>query len=225
MKKALALVAMLGLVAVASADLEIFFTPASAGYGLSDAAYDFKPTEGTQKDLDFYALKGGNTPATPGSAPNVDVGETAYLWVHFIDDGGAKIQGLDLDVKGATIGENAYYLLDDQKTWYDKRWDGAYTAGAPEFKKNPQVLVGVTAWGIQNKPGMDSLFNVTEHTGLLGAFKFTTAGQTALAELGPLGVSYKGLPAPKVAFTGINVVPEPASLLLLGLAGLLIRRR
>lgn len=227
MPRALALVALLGVVAATSADLDIFFTPASAGYGLTDPSFDFKPTEGTQRDLDFYALKGGHTPPVPSDVPTAFPGETVYLWLHFDGDVGNEIESLDLNVTGsATVDDNAYYVVDDQKIWFDKRWDGAYTLpSVPEFKKNPQVLVSVTAWGIQNKPGPDLLWNFDEHTALLGAFRFSSVG-TAIAEPGSLGLWYRFVPR-KVPFstTGINIIPEPASLMLLGLAGLVIRRR
>lgn len=216
MKKALVVVALLGVVAVASADLDIYFTPASAGYGLTDPGSAFKPVGGT------YALRGGTTPPVPTTPPLGMVNETCYLWVHFDGDEGAKIQALHLYVGGAPVGENAYYLLDDP-AWFDKRWDGGCSPGCPEYKMNPQVLVGVTAYGIQNKAGTDPLWHYPEHTALLGAFRFSGVG-TAIPELGSLGVSYKGGTVPNVRFTGI-IIPEPAGLLLLGLAGLLMRRR
>ena len=49
MKKALCLVAMLALVATASADVRVFATPASAGYGLDNAANAFQPTFSTDR--------------------------------------------------------------------------------------------------------------------------------------------------------------------------------
>jgi hypothetical protein len=229
MPRALALVALLGVVAPTSADLDIFFTPASAGYGLTDPTFDFKPTEGTQRDFDFYGLRGGNAPPVPTTTPLGMIDETCYLWVHFDGLFGWKIVGIHLNVTGAAIGDNAYYIMDDQKTWFDKRWDNAYTAGAPEFKMNPQVLIAVTAYGIQNKGASEPLWDPVKRTALLGAFKFpkSEVGKTAIAELGSLGIACypSGPPPPRVRFTGIQIIPEPACLLLFGLVTVLIRRR
>ena len=222
MKKALVLFAVLGLVASASASLEIFFTDAT--YGLTDPGLAYTATVGGGGDFLAYAAAaipdGPMTELEPG---------TAYVWVEFVGETpGAKLQGLHLGYSGP-VGQWASYKGDGGVPTF-MRWQGAaepYASGTGGTL--PINHVAVTSWGIQNMDlGPADFMTYTNGEGhvtaLLGAVEFTDAGEAGMY-LGDLGVSYSGAPDPEVVLYGATIIPEPASLLLLGLAGLLIRRR
>jgi len=162
----------------------------------------------------------------------------------------AKMQGLDLMFQNTATGnydiaahggDIAFYMSDNSVAGaaFGPRWDG--DIGNPpysNFKKSHQVLVAVTAKGIPFNTSQDPLnmyrWNSTGQYGiaLLGAVKVGHAGdfeQTGIYDfaLGTQGINFNtGVNvSPPVSFGTLTVIPEPAAILLLGLAGLLIRRR
>lgn len=250
MKKVLIVVAMIALAASASAKVQFFITKNTDGYGLTNPALAFDPTMDLQNDSYHYAV--GTFPPTTDPPPipsiNPNAGEFGYLWIRFYDDvAGAKVQGIHIGYQrgGAWItpgggNEFAYYVCNDiaVQGGTKKRWDGPATPpDDPEFKTNPQVLAAVTAEGIINAKTASewNLFSGNQgtpppaiRTALLGAVKFEPGNYDVTLALGSLGFKYAGtsepLP-PGIQFFGATIVPEPAGLLLLGLASLAIRRR
>jgi hypothetical protein len=172
-------------------------------------------------------------------------GSGAYLWLQFDESApkGMNINGLQIEVKEASTGLLAdgfapvtYYLANDIGAYPGrKRWDGPATApDYPEFSgNNPQVLVAVTAYGLKKTfpPTPDQYFS-----GQAGG-NIALLGSICLNDLDPINYFY-------IEITDINLtegetsaddwlahtyfgvdIPEPASVLLLGLAGLVLRRR
>jgi hypothetical protein len=235
--------------------VQIFFTNANpfvTGPANVFAPSAGNTTDSLGVDVDGNATTGdgygGNTNAFPAAfAANTTVapGETAYIWARFTQDTqvpyGYKCQGMDLVISGAPT-DIAYYVFDntliDNGTAAVKRWDGDPGPGYANFKSKPeQVLVAVQTYGIPF--GTSNLAQGYKRSGttgayvgtaLLGAVKFDAAGVYSYS-LGTKGISMAlttGEPIITTQLAGagtLTVTPEPASLVLLGLAGLLIRRR
>ena len=219
MKKALVLFAVLGLVASASASLEFFFTDGT--YGLTDDSLTYVATTGV--DTGYAAAAFPDSPMT-----ELQIGD-AFVWVEFVDEpAGVKLQGLDLGYSGP-VGQWASYKGDLAIDTFD-RWQGdAGPLSSATGGTLPILHAAVTSWGIQNQDlGPTDFMTYTNGEGnvvaLLGAVEFTAAGEAGMF-LGDLGVSYSGAGDPEVILHGATIIPEPASLLLIGLAGLMIRRR
>lgn len=243
MKKAICFMAICAFAATASASVDFFFTKSTDMYGLAGAD-PFKATAGNQTDfLDGYALNANGAPNVNGLTDimiNLDDPDPgfAYVWGRFTTDepNGAKINGIAIEVTNALAGEGniAWYkgdnLMDFNLPAQFKRWDGDNNV----FYFNPAGLVAVTALGVQKIPGNNATtqanmyqYDVAKGGGifLLGAVKAQKVGDMML-EFGSIPVNYAVPPNPSVsALNKVIVVPEPASMLLLGLAGLMIRRR
>ncbi len=253
MKKALCIALSLAFAAVATADVEFFFTSSSAGYGLTQGptaivADPFIPSSFTGFDTYYgYTIaQGGDPNVLAGTdvpaaliAGNPDfiadavidpgAGEFVYLWVHFdeTEADNTKINGINgLFMAGASA--TSYYYCNTAGF----RWDGALDAAA--LSQNPQSLVAVTSAGILNTTansaqnmyygGGKNSAGAGFRTALLGAVAYDTVGSYA-GTLTEVSTSTAGTAQTWKFLNGVQVVPEPASLLLIGLAGLVLRRR
>lgn len=201
---------------------------------------------------DYYFNPG---PIRPGTFPPVDApsgtcedpveipeGGFAYIWLQFQSEPkGAKINGLMVEISFCGTGvvpesvENPgpgqiytnYYLCNNLgMVTPNKRWDGTATPPLyPEWHNNPQTMVAITAYGLQNvaSAALWNLYDPTNRIYLLGAVAAPYDG--AKYEINITNISYATPPNPTVAGGAFQFLPEPTSLLLMGLAGLLIRRR
>lgn len=202
-----------------------------------------------ENTYDYYDAGGGAGPLRPGTyppsgSPSGDVGNPvlvdasagafAYVWLQFQSEpAGAKINGLTVRIQedGTTTPASGltynWYLCNNVNTTGNKRWDGTATPPTyPEWHNNPQTMVAITAYGIKNLvPAMaEQLWSGgTARIAMLGAI----AGDASDTKYDIVitNISYASPPNPEVAGGVFQFTPEPASLLLMGLAGLLLRRR
>jgi hypothetical protein len=190
-----------------AADVRVFVTPRSAGYGLSagTAASMFRPTfSDTGPALDYTnggpdgratysGFRLGDAPpaayssGTP-AAPTLSADGEYYVWVQFRDIPAAsacRVQGLTVAITGGPLLDVAYYLMNDtDRAGGDKRWDGAVTPGAPELRNNPQSLVAVNAMGISKlNADVNPNYNLMKWQAGAG-----TAARTSVALLGAVKV-------------------------------------
>lgn len=137
-------------------------------------------------------------------------------------------------------GQVAWYKFDAMGSLGTERWDGASTEADnyATFRNNPQLLTAVSAYGIRaNATILPQPLGQAKAVGgedifLLGAVaasaldpnKCYTYAVRADDQLGEPSFVIGSTPEAPVADC-FSIVPEPASLLLIGLAGLLIRRR
>lgn len=239
----------LSLATFAAADVRVFVTPAQAGYGLTDPALAFTPTLSTVlptgEDInpyDFYYYTCDSYP--PVDAPSggrtdpvwLAGDDFGYVWLQFRGEPkGCRINGLQITIREVGQAEPA---ADIASCWYvlnggfRKRWDGPATPpDYPEWHNNPQSLGCTTAGGIVNL-GDDGpmLFKSQGSSGwnrtgvaLLG----TVSDLSAMVKYEILitGISYATGETPEVSGGVFGLLPEPTSLMLLALAGLVIRRR
>lgn len=205
--------------------------------GLNENAYDYSDYYGAPGPIrpgDFPAVDAPSGTADTPVQVNVGEGQFAYVWLQFQDEvKGSKINGLLVRVSEVGSSDPASNLT---YNWYlcnnmglpqpTKRWDGNATPPAyPEWHNNPQTLVAITAYGLQNT-ALDAPWNLWDGTGryaLLGAIN----GEADMKkyEISIINISYASGTPNGLAGGVFQFVPEPASLLLMGLAGLLLRRR
>lgn len=164
----------------------------------------------------------------------IGLGDYAYIWVQFQNEPkAAKINGLKVEITGGAGFATTYYVQNDLGGAVSKkRWDGTATPAAyPEWHNNPQTMVAITAGGLVN--GNDDPQNMfdyqtgtTPRTGvaLIGAIDFGP-GAGGNYHIDIIDISYATPPNPVLAGGVFHYVPEPASLLLMSLAGLILRRR
>lgn len=240
----------LAAVASASATVQVFFTNNVSGpNGLSNTGLAFSPTFAVPADPNdapsfgddytHYSLANSTAPAFGNTAADAAAGEWLYIWLKFSGaPANATIQGLHLNIEPAgKVEQVAYYLMDNEGLdgANQLRWNGD-VAG---FTANPTILAAVTAKGLKNSNlgalthdplWMGGPNTAPIRTALIGAVKMGLPGAgeadyLATIGLGSLGVQYADGTEPPTAFGNALITPEPASLLLIGLAGLLIRRR
>jgi hypothetical protein len=247
-KKTLGIAAILLVTATASASVRVFVTSSADPYGLTIPANHNQPTfsdvDAVGNNLNAYDYYNGSFVCAaypPIDAPSgtdlvpvqISPGDFAYIWLQFRDEPkGAKINGLKVQIFGPGGFTPTYYVQNDMLgNIAQKRWDGTATPpGYPEWHNNPQTMVAITAKGIVNGNDDDAMMfdnqsgtNPRTGVALLGAIDFTEAG---IYHMNIIDISYGTPPNPLVngAVFGYDI-PEPASVLLLGVASLLIRRR
>lgn len=237
MKNALCVIAMLAVVASASATVEFFFSSMADPYGLKNPAMAGKATNGNGTDYsDGYALDGIPAPEFGGVDAVVAENDWAYIWGRFRNEtNGRKVNGIAISVTGAPagVGNIAWYRQDNTQDWnlpvQNTRWDGELEV----FYFNPAALVAINAGGVSVIPTNNDTtksnmyyYDSTTKTGtfLLGAVKRPAGVAELTFAFGPIPVNYNSPPNPTVVAMN-KVIPEPASLLLIGLAGLFLRRR
>jgi hypothetical protein len=261
MKKVLVILAALALVATASASVRVFVTPALGGtsYGLTIpanhnvATYTAVDSDGnvTAGGQDYYsgAFVAAAWPpqaapsGTFGSPVTIAPGDWAYIWFEFqAEPAGAKIVGLQITVSDATTNITTptselgftYYFQNDALGTGNTRANSEITQpGAPQYHKNPQSILSLTATGIQNVPSASGVWNMGkryvagESMYLLGAIDGGAVKALKTYKISITTIEYSsGTPGTPVdGYFAITPLPEPASLLLMGLAGLLLRRR
>jgi hypothetical protein len=254
MKKAMCVFGMLAMVASASATVRVFVTGSASGYGLANNANAFTPTVSSVTDggsnfntYDYYTASFGAGPIRPGVYPpaaapsgtlaapvQVDSG-FAYVWLQFQSEPAATINGLGVQINNAgtttpAAVTTAWYLCNNVTTTGNKRWDGAATPPSyPELTNNPQISVSVTAYGIRNlvPATAEQLWSgaAAGRIALMGAIAAPFDGSIYSIDITLINYSDSGLPTPSVAGGFFQFTPEPTSLLLLGVVGLLVRRR
>jgi len=260
MKKVLCVIALLMMVASASASVRVFVTSSADPYGLTIPANAFQPTFSTvysngvnENAYDYYYDHFVAAAFPPIDAPSGDLltpvdiqdGNWAYIWFQFQNEPKLrKVNGLEVTISfyGTPYDPNEpsthppvvtnYYLCNDKQGTGTKRWDGTATPpGYPEWHNNPQILVAVDADGIQNGADAPSLMyhyqegtNPRTGVALLGAVAAPFDG--TIYEIAITEANYSEPPNPDLAPAAVfRFVPEPASLVLLALAGLVLRRR
>jgi hypothetical protein len=270
MKKALVIVAILGMVAVANAEFRVWFT-GTDGLGLPANLIPHPSTAITSNDPD--AIYTDNLDVTSGdyvvsefpNYANTGAGQNCttpyqttapddwmFIWGQFYGvANNSKVFNAHMQIKNCTDnslfpGDVVWYKVDDMGGDIgDKRWDGASTEANnyATFRNADQLLVGVTGRGLVNAASSDAwnMFSggtsngTTGRIALLGAVRGNadTAGKSYQIVV-PADIN--GDPDFVMKISGVNTpiwpvagafkcVPEPASMLLIGLAGLLIRRR
>lgn len=242
MKKALCLAMILGIAATATAGIRLYVVEEDGTHGIAPPnvhnkdPFNFAPL-GIAPEVDM------STPATIGDCGD-QIEKTYFVYGVMDEEMGAndKIIGLNLNIVAdgcMQIVDSTYYT---SKVFggFGQRWDGegGYTL-------EDGRVAAVTGQGIQygGLGGGDPLYNVATHEFLLGAFTVACGdGEPGCLELGlgGLGGAYNvggGSTAVLPVYVGgtlvgadestpiLCCVPEPASLLLIGLAGLVIRRR
>ena len=244
--------AMGSLAITASATVRVFATSSSDPYGCN-SANAFQPTfsvvypnAGTYNAYDYSDVNGvpnnlwapatfppANTPSGTLSNPiAINPGAYAYIWLQFQGEApGRMVAGLTVQIDEvggpapAPPANIAWYLMNNlQGLPAFCRWDGTATPPVyPEWRNNPQTMVAVTSSGISNL-ATDVPWNLYEGASgiaLLGAVLYPSAGSTYYVNI--TNISLRG--QSDVAGGYFQFVPEPGGLLLMGLAGLLLRRR
>jgi hypothetical protein len=202
----------------------------------------------------FYAVNNfPNYPGHGSNYTTATCDEWVYIWGQFYNEtGGTKVFSAVLQFVDAATGdlvdcvEPVWYKVDDMgfPGGARERWDGASTEADnySTFRMNPQSLTAVTANGMKNVGAVGNeqwnLYSAGAQDGiggrihLLGAVRCTdlccpgtyTIQVPTDVNGDPLFVISPANPTWPI-IGSFTCVPEPASMLLLGLAGLLIRRR
>jgi len=238
MKKALCVFAMLALVASVHADIDLFCTAQTDFDAMADA-YDFETAP-----MDFLPhFNGVGGVPCPTIDTAVTPTETIYVWGTFVnEDVGRKIQGMHIlaDVTGDLVVNNDAIYRQAVTGWPSfVRWDGDAPLHLYGDPATTGICAAVTAQGIVNAPTPDL---IVDGTFLIGAIQVTGTEGTVELGLGTLGLRYQNDPPRPIVnicgnavsanppaaaefYTCATFVPEPASLLVLALGALALRRR
>lgn len=254
MKKTLCLVAMLAIVASASAYIEIFTTTADAAY-ISDPTLLYDHTE-----RNFLPMVTGTVPAGPTGplAMSENTSADLLVWGRFVQEPlGVRIFGLHLgtDVNGnMSVADSVIYRHRKATAPWD-RWDNDQPIYMHPGCQGVGVAAAVTSNGIQfvSAANGDVIFDSNGDgnldTFLVGAVQASAGaapGELYIG-LGTLGIimydetgnnslfpdvyvegtlaQSGGAPPTQCQWGLAAYIPEPTSLLLIGLAGLFLRRR
>jgi hypothetical protein len=233
----------LAVVGAASADVRLFVTGSSNPYGLDTIGNAFLPTWGDGHDASHFTVSNfppvaapSGTPADPVVLQSPGV-EFAYVWLQFNNETkGARINGLQVTIREAGTTTPAaevypnYYIQNDSLGSGHRRWDGTGTPpNYPEWHNNPQTMTAVAGSdGIENGAAAWNMVlqqSSTTSVALLGAVRVDAIGAGTIYEAAITEISYATPPNPATHNAVFTFFPEPASVLLLGLAGALLRRR
>lgn len=237
MKRMVGFLVLVALVTGASASVDLFFTSSADPYGLRVPSLAFLHTAGNGTDYrDGYELTkdAGGAYLTPPLGPLPDAvvdcstGQWAYIWGRFNNEPpDAWINGVAIGVDGALpgVGNIAWYLCENSNdpNIGKRRWDGNEM-----FYSNPAGLIAITTYGIPNANADVpwDLYAASTRTFLLGAVKCANCPGQLTFMLGYTPIHYTVQPHPAVnVLNKVVCVPEPATVLLLALAGLVARRR
>jgi len=252
MKKAICLLALCAFAVTASASVDFFFTKGTDPWGLVNPANALKVTGTNSTDYaDGWALNANGVPDISAGIADVEIDLNdpnpgfVYMWGRFTSNEpvGAKINGISMDLlplaAGQYPGQLAYYRVDNELDFnlptQFKRWDGEVNV----LQSDPTGLIAITAFGMSHIPTNNATtaanlyrYDVAKGGGifLIGAVdsSLMTPGTFEFSHPGSIPVNYANPQHPLPSVNDLNkvlVIPEPASMLLLGLAGLLIRRR
>lgn len=254
--KRLAWLAM-ACVAVTSvqAEIRIFVTASSDGYGLSNPANAFQPTfstvneDGENVNGYDYADADGNPTGNfavssfpPANAPLgteaepilIQPGHWAYVWIQFQGEPkGLKVNGMHVGVSVAGSTDlapvsTAWYVCNNMNSpILSKRWDGTATPPEyPEWHGNMQTFVAVTAYGLQNF-GSDVPWNLYEGSSRIALLGAVQApADGTVYQLRKSEICYFVPPGDYEFSLGyFKFVPEPATWFVLALGVLIVRRR
>ncbi len=247
MKKTLLVLTLLVGVSAASADIQLFFSVGSNTAGVPGVDIIGPSLRYATTLTNFLQTGAGGTASgynhqapTPAPAQLLPGSYDLYLWGKFVNQQPLdQIYGLQLRITGNAPYDNSrsvIYRHNRTGTGAYRRWDGALPVLVHDG-----VMAAVIARGILNSTPADPLVNdlvVRPHVAdgtvfLLGVVRVENAelNQTLSVELNPrLGIAIRNadgvtIPDPPVLPATVTFIPEPASLLLLALAGLAIRRR
>ncbi len=212
MKRATVLLLMLACIVSASATVRVFVTSSDEPYGLDNRAISCLPTWSypAGHDCDYFQVTTYPPADHPAEASLVCPGVCdepyigGYIWLQFQNEPkGVKINGLQVTITppGACLYPT-YYLVNDMASSGYKRWDGTATPpDYPEWHNNPQTMVAIGTYGLQNSSsGTPCLYNVWTHTALLGAIVCNAdAPHVQDYEINITNISYASPPNPSVA--------------------------
>lgn len=238
MTKAAVLAVTCALAVCANASVDFFFTNSLDPWGLNDPSLAFLHSKGNHTDyLDGYKLSPAGAPPIPPGDVTLDCSpgappQWAYVSARFNNEPYlAQVDGISIRINGALagVGNICWYVLNnlDDENIEKKRWDG----DAEIFYFHPAGLVAITAYGIVNRNGSQP-WNLyvgdPDRTFLLGAVKCGVCPGEMSFDIENMEVCYREPPY-CATLTALNKVycdiPEPASVLLLAIASLMLRRR